>query len=420
MQRVQITTLQRGQVSVYCQDVSVNQRLVISRVDARQLPVARSVDGGIHITRQGPRAPALSASPKWRWSVVEVLLLFVLAWPLGVGAQTTTCTTTSVAVTGTTSTVDPLFQENLVADCNTLLGLKDTLRGTATLNWAEDLAMTSWDGVTLWLAGRVLRLNLNNRDLDGTIPAALGDLASLNTLTLHRNALTGPIPAELGNLSRLNTLTLNHNQLSGPVPAALGKLNCLQHLPLDDNQLTGLPASWEQSEERAGPGCTLGSNPDMVSFADLRTLTISNNKLSGTIPAALGDLSELTTLHLTNNELSGTIPAALGDLSKLIALDLSDNKLSGTIPAALGDLSKLTTLRLNNNALTGNIPEALGRLSDPTNSTSPVNLAALDTLDLSDNQLSGPIPAALGRLTSLLYVDLCRNKLTAIPAELRT
>ena len=42
MQRVQMTTLQRGQVSVYCQDVSVNQRPVISRIDSRRWELARS------------------------------------------------------------------------------------------------------------------------------------------------------------------------------------------------------------------------------------------------------------------------------------------------------------------------------------------------------------------------------------------
>ena len=53
MHRVQITTLQRGQVSVYCQDVSVNQRLVISRVDARHWELARSLwTGGKWVTQE--------------------------------------------------------------------------------------------------------------------------------------------------------------------------------------------------------------------------------------------------------------------------------------------------------------------------------------------------------------------------------
>ena len=53
MHRVQITTLQRGQVSVYCQDVSVNQRLVISRVDARHWELARALwMGGKWVTQE--------------------------------------------------------------------------------------------------------------------------------------------------------------------------------------------------------------------------------------------------------------------------------------------------------------------------------------------------------------------------------
>ena len=37
----------------------------------------------------------------------------------------------------------------LMRDCIELLGLKDTLQGTATLNWSLDTAITSWDGVTM-------------------------------------------------------------------------------------------------------------------------------------------------------------------------------------------------------------------------------------------------------------------------------
>ena len=37
----------------------------------------------------------------------------------------------------------------LMRDCIHLLGLKDALRGTATLNWSLDTPITSWDGVTL-------------------------------------------------------------------------------------------------------------------------------------------------------------------------------------------------------------------------------------------------------------------------------
>ena len=49
----------------------------------------------------------------------------------------------------------------LVADCKTLLALKSTLAGTATLNWSVESAMSAWDGVSLGgTPRRVTRLGL--------------------------------------------------------------------------------------------------------------------------------------------------------------------------------------------------------------------------------------------------------------------
>ena len=47
---------------------------------------------------------------------------------------------------------------------------------------------------------------------------------------------------------------------------------------------------------------------------------LSENQLSGEIPAELGSLSNLISLILDNNALSGEIPAELGSLSNLISL----------------------------------------------------------------------------------------------------
>ena len=80
--------------------------------------------------------------------------------------------------------------------------------------------------------------------------------------------------------------------------------------------------------------------------AKLESLDLSFNQLTGSIPAALGDLSNLHTLDLAGNQLTGPIPAALGDLSNLHTLDLAGNQLTGPIPAWLGDLGNLQTLDL--------------------------------------------------------------------------
>ena len=85
----------------------------------------------------------------------------------------------------------------LMLDCFALLDAKDELRGTGTLNWSVDVAIGSWDGVTV--AGtplRVTKLELANRSLTGSIPAGLARL-NLTALKLAGNSLTGCIPVGL-------------------------------------------------------------------------------------------------------------------------------------------------------------------------------------------------------------------------------
>ena len=314
---------------------------------------------------------------------IVLLGILTLGRPGAAGAQT--CTTSSAAVTGFTAPLD-----DLVTDCNTLLGLKGTLEGTASLDWAEDVAMDSWAGIVVsGTPARVTQLSLPNTGLTGTIPPELGNLSALTFLHLHSNQLTGGIPAKLGDLSNLTYLDLHSNQLTGGIPAKLGDLSNLTYLDLHSNQLTGgIPAK-------------LGD------LRALRYLDLSINQLTGRIPPALGNLSNLTGLHLHTNGLTGTIPPALGNLSALTGLDLSINQLDGRLPPALGDLSNLTGLHLHSNQLDGPIPPALGDLSD------------LTYLDLADNELTGPIPAELGDLRALTYLDLADNELTGpIPPEL--
>ena len=84
--------------------------------------------------------------------------------------------------------------------------------------------------------------------------------------------------------------------------------------------------------------------------------------LAGTIPPALGRLTELTSLRLPGNRLRGTIPDFLGDLRQLWRLDLSGNDLTGTIPASLSRLERLSGLILSNNRLEGPVPVEFAEL----------------------------------------------------------
>ena len=87
----------------------------------------------------------------------------------------------------------------LVSDCGMLLAARDTLAGTASLNWSADTPITEWNGVVLGeTSGRVTEILLGGMGLNGRIPTELGSLANLTELGLDNNELTGEIPPELG------------------------------------------------------------------------------------------------------------------------------------------------------------------------------------------------------------------------------
>ena len=285
---------------------------------------------------------------------------------------------------------DAANNPGLVADCEVLLAARDTLAGTASLNWSPDTPITAWDGVTVGgTPQRVTGLTLVQEQLTGEIPPELGGLSNLTRLSLWGNQLTGEIPPELGGLSNLTLLDLGSNQLTGEIPPELGGLSNLTGLYLDNNQLTGeIP-------------------PELGGLSNLTLLFLHRNQLTGEIPPELGGLSNLTGLYLDNNQLTGEIPPELGGLSNLTRLSLWGNQLTGEIPPELGGLSNLTGLYLDNNQLTGEIPPELGGLSNLTG------------LYLDNNQLTGEIPPELGGLSKLTRLSLWGNQLTGeIPPEL--
>ena len=57
----------------------------------------------------------------------------------------------SEAATCTTGTAvpDPANNPGLVSDCEALLASRDTLAGTATLNWSADRPIAEWEGVVI-------------------------------------------------------------------------------------------------------------------------------------------------------------------------------------------------------------------------------------------------------------------------------
>ena len=146
---------------------------------------------------------------------------------------------------------------------------------------------------------------------------------------------------------------------------------------------------------------------ELGNLSRLRELILDNNQLTGGIPPELGNLANLEGLHLVRNRLSGPIPPELGSLTSLKELRIWGNELKGEIPSTLADLSELTHFSAGGNELTGEIPSWLG------------DLPHLRSLHLSENQLTGPIPDNLAKLTNVSYFNVNRNRLTGnIPSWL--
>ena len=120
-------------------------------------------------------------------------------------------------------------------------------------------------------------------------------------------------------------------------------------------------------------------------------------------PAELGNLANLETLWLNSNELTGPIPAELGSLAALRQLALSTNELTGPIPIELGNLPRLEFLALRANELTGTIPAELG------------NLVNLVHLSLANNELTGPMPHSFLQLRRLDRVYVSGNDALCLP-----
>lgn len=155
---------------------------------------------------------------------------------------------------------------------------------------------------------------------------------------------------------------------------------------------------------------------------DLEYLHLQGNRLRGSIPTNIFNISGLKSLSLSNNQLSGNLPIyAYHSLSNLQFLYLSANKLSGEIPSGLFNASMLLELVLANNTFTGVIPDSIGDLrnlqilyllgnkltSDPASPeigflTSLTKCRKLEKILLSTNPLNGTLPTSIGNLSKTL------------------
>ncbi len=148
--------------------------------------------------------------------------------------------------------------------------------------WNVEQPVETWYGVTVD-NNKVTGINLLFNNLNGTLPASLGQLKNLKKLELSFNPISGTIPSELGNLEKLEVLAINGTAISGTIPESLGRLS------------------------------------------NLKQLHLSSNQLSGMVPESLGKLRKIEVFNVFDNDLYGALPQELASCPNLKQLMVAEN-----------------------------------------------------------------------------------------------
>ncbi|KAL9260171.1 putative LRR receptor-like serine/threonine-protein kinase [Drosera capensis] len=172
-----------------------------------------------------------------------------------------------------------------------------------------------------------------------------------------------------GYVCHVDNISLKGQDLAGVLPKSLVNLHYLKVIDLTRNYLTGtIPREWASMK--------------------LEYLSVIVNRLSGPIPAYLGDFKNLTYISLESNQFYGTVPAELGKLVNLQSLTLSTNNLTGQLSKELMNLTELTELRLSSNNFSGKIPDYFHSWKN------------LQKLEIMGSGFEGPIPVSISGLTN--------------------
>ncbi|WP_138429452.1 leucine-rich repeat domain-containing protein [Fodinibius saliphilus] len=279
--------------------------------------------------------------------------------------------------------------------------LMDLYNATDGDNWVDNSGWgsgdpsDSWYGVQVDANGRVVRLDLWDNGLQGSLPASIGNLTKVKYLNLKKNQLTGDIPSELGNMVSLEWLLLEgktkDNDSTGPKepPQDLTKPYHQGKRNESTNHFTSLPS-------------TIGNLQNLTRFE------LSGSGISQ-IPSEVYDITSLEGLYMSHNyNVTHGIDSKVGNLRNLRHFYMAENNMTGDLPSSMSNLTKLTYFTIGSSSQTSNQNSFTGTLPDFSNAT------GLRQFVLSKNELGGDWPKYWnnGNFTQLITLSGQWNNFT--------
>ncbi|KAK3272958.1 hypothetical protein CYMTET_18776, partial [Cymbomonas tetramitiformis] len=223
------------------------------------------------------------------------------------------------------------------------------------------------------------RLYLNNNCLSG-LPPMLSQLQNLQHLNVAFNNIVSLPTTAMGNLTSLQSLSLQGNRLLTAVPQNIGHMRALKELHSGRCAIEELPITLRE-------------------ITTLEHLNLGYNNLKAVPTGLLGFLVNVVEMDLGDNQLT-EIPEDLYCMSSLVVLRLKHNSLF-SVPEGISNLKRLKVLHLQHNLLK-RLPCDLSQL------------AQLQELYLSNNEIEF-MPDGIDGCPALRVLNLEHNKLAELP-----
>ncbi|XP_074094011.1 artichoke [Cotesia typhae] len=253
------------------------------------------------------------------------------------------------------------------------------------------------------------RLDLSGNEIGMIEPESFLNVPALEYLNLSHNAISLIHPMTMRHLSSLYELDIGWNRFIEIVP---GLPKNIEHLHLPMNRIVMLPAL---------------ENQDLVLPA-LRSLDLNANGIERVLPGSLSELPNLKKLKLGYNAIRVIEDGTFDRLARLEQLDLRHNRIMSLHGRSLKPLRMLMDLNLRGNRLELIRPDIFGdnvelqMIDLARNNLAQIphtifsSTRNLKELHMSYNTLT-ELPGSLHGLTSLEFLDLSFNKLTALSSD---